>query len=439
MSGFPIYLRFIYSQWRIDHGEGVTPSVTDIIAIDTKRNKLVIIELKANEDPGAYVQVKGYVDYFRINSKSLVPFFLKLAKVMGQLYHCIELMVVQQLEVSTVGLVAWPDRNGHLQLPNLSEYERTETSDTITNSSEIDLGPQYADDSAFRAEMRLHQSQYRANVLKVPYGFGPNSSSVTKYGNMLTIEDGNKGLNFISPEIFTLVKRRISERSGAVDPFRLLNNMLSSQPLCFNLFGLFESDLELATAFWNYHFPDNVQEITAMKIEYAPSPNLLYLNDRTAFDAYFEYNNFNGKRGFIGVEVKYTEPFSQQQYDSPAYRKWSNNTGSPWKAESYAQLPDIRWNQLWRDHLLAISMLARENSPFAEGKLVLVRHPADKDCEGVVNSYKGFLKENDRTFFDLPMDRLLFAYEKINVSVSVQSWLKRFKERYKLNPLNHYI
>ncbi len=433
MPGFPDYLKFIHSQWRIDKPDSSTHSFTDIIAVDIRFSKLVIIELKAKAEKSAYQQVKEYVTYFFNNKRHLLPFFLELSGVMGKLYSCDELMNLDWLELSELGLVAWPDHSGKLQIQNLEEYEKS-ISKTQIDSESIELGPQCNQDSTFRAEMRLHQSWYRASKLKVPCGFGPNQNSITKYGNMLTVEDGNKGLNFLTQEIFNVVNRRISERSGAVDPFRLLNNMLSSQPLCFNLFGLFDGDLKLATDFWNYHFPNNVREITAMKIEYAPSPNTLYLNDRTAFDAYFEYNNRVGKKGFIGVEVKYTEPFSQQQYDTPVYRKWSNNAGSPWKTESYAQLPDIRWNQLWRDHLLAISMLAQGNSPFAEGMLVLVRHPADKDCERAVNSYKSLLKEHDTTFFDLPMDILLAAWEKINTEDRVAAWLERFKERYKLNP-----
>ncbi len=52
---------------------------------------------------------------------------------------------------------------------------------------------------------------------------------------MLTGESANAGLNFLTPGIFALAKRRIEEGRGVVEPFRLLRNMLSSQPMCFNL------------------------------------------------------------------------------------------------------------------------------------------------------------------------------------------------------------
>ncbi|MBK6877295.1 MAG: hypothetical protein IPG99_12805 [Ignavibacteria bacterium] len=52
-----------------------------------------------------------------------------------------------------------------------------------------------------------------------------------------------------------------------------------------------------------------------------PQPASEYLNDRTAFDAYFEYFTKETNHGIIGVEVKFTEPFSQKVYDTSRYRE----------------------------------------------------------------------------------------------------------------------
>ena len=93
--------------------------------------------------------------------------------------------------------------------------------------------------------MRLHQSWYRDRALRVPYGTGPDRGSKTFFGNMLTEESANSGLNFLSPGIFELAKQRV-EGPGVVEPFRLLRNMLSSQPMCFNLLGEIALDLESA-------------------------------------------------------------------------------------------------------------------------------------------------------------------------------------------------
>jgi hypothetical protein len=151
-----------------------------------------------------------------------------------------------------------------------------------------DYGPQSPSDNAFAGRMRFHQSWYRATVLEVPYGTGPTPRAKTEYGNMLTAEDAAKGLNFLTPAIFAAVKARLAETEGLIEEFRLLRNMLSSQPLCFNLFGYLGLHLDLATRLMEALFPGEVKRVTRVVVEHAPAPRAEYLNDRTAFDAFEE-------------------------------------------------------------------------------------------------------------------------------------------------------
>ena len=96
--------------------------------------------------------------------------------------------------------------------------------------------------------MRLHQSWYRHAVLGVPFGTGPRKTSKTHYGNMLDSLAADAGCNFLTPEIYELAKARAAEGRGAVEPFRLFRNMLSSQPMCINLFGFLATKYELLDA-----------------------------------------------------------------------------------------------------------------------------------------------------------------------------------------------
>jgi hypothetical protein len=114
MPGFPEYFRFIHSQWRIDNPENQKQSFTDIIAVDLRTYKLVIIELKANPENSAFKQVAEYVNYFVENKEEFIPFFFKLCKVMGKLYNCAELQSINSLDIANIGLVAWPDFNNNL-------------------------------------------------------------------------------------------------------------------------------------------------------------------------------------------------------------------------------------------------------------------------------------------------------------------------------------
>ena len=172
------------------------------------------------------------------------------------------------------------------------------------------IGPQYGRDNRLAARIRFHQSWYRARVLGLPWGTGPMPHSKRELGSMLTREDGAAGRNFLSPELFELGQARIAEKTGTVDEFRLRHNMLSSQPMCFNLFGYLELNLDLATRTFAA-LDSDVAQVTDVRMEYAPEPAADYLADRTAFDAFIAYERKGGGKGFFGIETKLTEKFSQ--------------------------------------------------------------------------------------------------------------------------------
>ena len=103
-----------------------------------------------------------------------------------------------------------------------------------------DPGPQSKSDNAMTAKYRLLQSQYRAEVLKEDFGHGPHKNSKTGYGNML-INGEETGSNCISKAAFDFARKKVEQKKTnkalTIDEFRLFNNMLSSMPMCFNLFS----------------------------------------------------------------------------------------------------------------------------------------------------------------------------------------------------------
>jgi len=137
------------------------------------------------------------------------------------------------------------------------------------------IGPQYDGDSPFAARMRFHQSWYRDRILGVPHGSGPRPESATLYGNMLTQGDGDRGLNFLTPKIFGVARERMSQVTGMTEPFRLLCNMLSSQPMCFNLFAPLRLDTKLATNLIRAAPPtwlsETIKTVSEVRVEYALS------------------------------------------------------------------------------------------------------------------------------------------------------------------------
>jgi hypothetical protein len=107
--------------------------------------------------------------------------------------------------------------------------------------------------------------------------------------------DGEAGRNFLTQEIYEVALDRITQGSGAVEKYRLLHNMLSSQPMCLNLFGPLVRDHDLAKYLLATLVPERISEVTRVEIEWAPQPATDYLNDRTAFDAFIEYRTENGQ------------------------------------------------------------------------------------------------------------------------------------------------
>jgi hypothetical protein len=303
---------------------------------------------------------------------------------------------------------------------------RPRPAEVVTQAENLNLGPQYANDAPFTRRMRRHQSWYRTQVLGLPHGVGPQRGGAP-YGNYLTEADAARGANFLTPAIHQVALDRLRERTGVVQEYRLLHNLLSSQPMCFNLFGPLVDDLGLATRLLGALLPGEVAQVERVLLEWAPQPARDFLSDRTAFDAFVEYRRPDGARAFVGFETKLTEPFSQDHYDGAAYRRWMDER-APWRPEAAQAVTHVRHNQLWRDHLLAVA-LARQPG-WAHGRLALVRHPLDAECAEVVRGYTGLLREGDDTFADFTLDRVLDAWSGALQTEEERTWLAAFALRY---------
>ncbi|MCL4559894.1 MAG: hypothetical protein M1281_04660 [Chloroflexi bacterium] len=302
------------------------------------------------------------------------------------------------------------------------------------NLTDIAIGPQYPKDNPFTARMRFHQSWYRANVLNVPFGKGPRRNSPSFYGNMLTRENGEQGFNFFTPQlgqrIFSVVKRRLTEKKGAVEPYRLLCNMLSSQPMCFNLFAPLVDKLELATTLLKPFYPDEILKVTQVKIEFAPEPASEYLNDHTAFDAYVEFTAQDGEKGFVGIETKLVEPFTLAEHEHEEYWKWTHAKMSPWNETSIQTLRDVKVNQLWRDHLLGLAIQHHPKSTYKHGHFLVIYHSGDDACSQSINLYRSLLKSCDKSFKAITLNKLISCWQTNAIDLADKSWLLEFSTRY---------
>jgi hypothetical protein len=293
----------------------------------------------------------------------------------------------------------------------------------------LDLGPTVRGDPPFRAQMRRHQSWWRAAVLGLDYGPGPSVSSATRYGNFLTTADAEQGANFLTPQIFDVVRRRLAERTGAVSRDRLLRDLLSSQPMCFNLFAPLVDDLDLATRLVGALLPGEIERVTGVRIEWAPTPKREYLDENTAFDCFIDFRLPDGSSSFLAIETKLTDSFSKQRYDAARYLRVTRHHPEFWDASRLEHLNDARWSQLWRNHLLAVVLVDHPDPPYTSGRVAVVRHHLDDEGAVAVAAYKGLLHDPD-VVSDLTLDRIVAAWRPLAETPQQAEWLDAFHERY---------
>lgn len=173
-------------------------------------------------------------------------------------------------------------------------------------------GNQCESDNALTRKARLLQSMYRVEIGEEE-GFGPTKATKRKYGNMISGGDVS-GKNFLMKETFEYAKERVANKreNETIDGFRLFNNLLSSQPMAFNLFHplmlLLKQDSAVVTlavrpVFRN--FP--VFEVTEIGLEFIPTPIENYTNDKSAMDAYIRFVDNKGGKHIIAIETKYTD------------------------------------------------------------------------------------------------------------------------------------
>ena len=211
-----------------------------------------------------------------------------------------------------------------------------------------ELGKQYEKDDAFKASARLHQSQYRSSVLNVDFD---------EYGNRLTEADAKSLLNYYDRlNVRSALRERYSNYSKMRDA-----DMLRSEHIPFNLFSPLASHPDLAKRVIESLLGIDCNAPFDIRFEYAPEPKGNYLDDGTAFDTYIQFNRVG-----IGIEVKYTE--QAYRIGETEKKNVENLQSRYWEVtrdlESFIDdrnplLGTDEMRQIWRNHLLGLSMLQR--------------------------------------------------------------------------------
>lgn len=229
-------------------------------------------------------------------------------------------------------------------------------------------------DTRFRACARLLQSRWRTEQ-DLPIGTFTSRGRKRRIGSLISTSAADVGRNFMTPAIAQVARRAVAyqEAGSMIDRARLFGNLLSSMPLCFNLFAPLALDRALAARIIRWLFPNlDVHSVADVWFEHSPGrrhPELT--GDCTAFDVAIIYVRRDGQRGLVAFEVKYSESLQDPTPAllDPRYDALAEASGL-FKSPLSAVLRVNPCQQLFRELLFAQAVIMRGD--WAEATFALV-------------------------------------------------------------------
>ena len=303
------------------------------------------------------------------------------------------------------------------------------------------------DKSDFQKQARLLQSLWREERELPPWvGRNKRGEEVTR-GAELEVHRarGDELPNYLTPNIRDVVEDELKangSRPEAMRGFyaepRIFNHLLSSQPLCFNLFGELDLDLDLATRTLADMSKGRIARVCSVDFEFSPgreSPD--YTGDKSAFDVYVKYETSSGGKGFVGIEVKYHEDLKSAGNEKAYYAdhghrydQIAKNMGCFREAE-LVKVQGTRLQQLWRDHLLAGAHKAEDG--FDDALFVVLHPEGNVDCANAVDEYRECLEPVDGASSAWAVDLEVWTLESFVECLKRHSpadWIRSFHHRY---------
>ena len=282
-----------------------------------------------------------------------------------------------------------------------------------------------AGDNDFQRWARLAQSRWRMRR-----GLESGLHNGSPLGSTLAMPAARETLaNYLTDNVRALVRAEMATafaRGKKVQEPRIYDNLLSSQPLCFNLFGELAVDHALASAVFERLLVEPGLRVTRVELEHSPGRgDPVFTNDHSAFDVYVEYESASGTRGFVGIEMKYAETMKakparhRSRYDEVA------DAMGCFVPEQRAALRAAPLEQLWRDHLLAGSLLLHEPSGFARGVFAVVAPAQNTAVRDAVARYRAALGDNT-TFRSWTLESVVAAV----ATATSAEWVAELRERY---------
>lgn len=288
--------------------------------------------------------------------------------------------------------------------------------------------------TAFKREARWRQHRWAVDELSVQtFGTHPGRRVQPDIppedipnGTKLSDMDAEAGINFFTPEIYAVAKDRVTQKQEheTLDRVRLDRDLLSSMPMAFNLFaeaslgGNHVSRQALATVLGVAG--DGPSDIV---FEWSPARRSdKYTRDRTAFDVALRVGSMTEPRTVVGIETKYHEhsvretkpsaskPTSVKRYNDQtdfliALADDADVFAAGWKDK----VLDTDLRQIWRDHLLALSMRQHPQEWTTDTRYVLIYPSRNVSFRAAAERYAAVLTDAEHSFRARPIEKILDA------------------------------
>jgi hypothetical protein len=243
-------------------------------------------------------------------------------------------------------------------------------------------------DTRFRACARLLQALWRERR-SLPIGsYARSETGATPLGSRLAGTPARAGLNYLTADIARQVRRELAyrERGALIDEARAWENLLSSSALTFNLLAPLKLNPTLAKAVLKAVLSIDIKAVEAVCFETSPGRgDNAYIGDHTALDALIIYIGKDGKRGFVGVEVKYAESSPTNATPvKPRLMELADRSGVFVDAAN----PDLRQptlRQFFAEHMLCYSMI--EQGLFERGQFIVIAPTLNHEMATALNGY----------------------------------------------------
>jgi len=268
--------------------------------------------------------------------------------------------------------------------------------------------------TAWKRLARQRQARWRESH-GYPIGAQPyrGGDGATPVGSRLALDFAKaSGSNFVTAAALTAARSRLAnpERHQMIREDRLWADLLSSMPLCFNVFGDCGVDVEQATAAVRSWWPNAPSGAATARFEHSPGRrDPSFLANQSAFDVSFHIDAGSDTRAIIGVETKYHEHAKPEPAPGPAalnrYVEVADCSGvfiDGWRAA----VVGTELQQIWLDHLLVLAMLQHPSGTWSWGRFVLVYPSENPSFARAAAAYRGVLRDTE-TFESRTLENLL--------------------------------